>query len=286
MAAPPLRLGPFEIDPRTRIVLKAGEPLPLGHRATLLLEALFQRAGEILTKSELMDAAWPDTAVEEGNLTVQIAALRKALGPSPNGGEWIATIPRVGYRLITAAAEPGAHIKPARADRHSIAVLPFANLSNDPEQEFFADGLAEEIITTLSKLPGLRVIARNSSFVYKDSEVDVRQVAVELDVRYVLAGSVRRSGNRIRMMVQLAEAETGTHIWAERYDREMTDVFSIQDEVTLHIVDALRSHARPRRNDTCDRRRDTRCRGIGPVLARSGDAKRAYPKPCGVQTDD
>ena len=118
----------------------------------------------------------------------------------------------------------------------SIAVLPFANRSADPEQDFFADGLVEDIITTLSKLVGLRVIARNSSFVYKGQAVDVREAARQLGVRYVLEGSVRKSGNRIRITVQLIDAASGSHVWAERYDRAFDDIFAIQDEITLVLA--------------------------------------------------
>ena len=119
------------------------------------------------------------------------------------------------------------------------------NLSSDPEQAFFADGLAEEIIVALGKLPGLVVIARNSSFAYRGSDVDVRKVGSDLDVRYVLSGSVRRGGNRLRMSAQLADAESGAHVWAETFDRELADVFAIQDEVTRRIVDALKLKLTP-----------------------------------------
>jgi TolB-like protein len=203
-----------------------------------LLAALFKRPGEVITKSELMDAVWGGASVEEGNLTVQIAALRRALGPSATGADWIVTVPRVGYRFVTAPSSPG-------REQASIAVLPFANLSSDPEQAFFADGLAEEIIVALGKLPGLVVIARNSSFAYRGSDVDVRKVGSDLDVRYVLSGSVRRGGNRLRMSVQLADAESGAQLWAETFDRELLDVFAIQDEVTRRIVDALKLKLTP-----------------------------------------
>jgi adenylate cyclase len=122
------------------------------------------------------------------------------------------------------------------ADRPSIAVLPFSTLSNDPEQEFFADGLVEDILTTLAKLSGLSVIARNSSFVYKGGAVDVRQVARELGVRYVLEGGVRKSGNRVRITAQLVDATSGVHIWADRFDRGMADIFAVQDEITLTLA--------------------------------------------------
>jgi TolB-like protein len=126
-----------------------------------------------------------------------------------------------------------------RADKPSIAVLPFANLSGDPEQEYFADGIVDDIITGLSRIRWLLVIARNSSFAYRGRSVDVKQIGRELGVRYALEGSVRRSGNRVRITTQLIEAETGVHIWAERYDRSLDDIFALQDEITLSAVGAI-----------------------------------------------
>ena len=151
-------------------------------------------------------------------------------------------MPRVGYRFVSPSSSSRS---PASDEQPSIAVLPFVNLSSDPEQAFFADGLAEEIIVALGKLPGLLVIARNSSFAYRGSDVDVRKVGSDLDVRYVLSGSVRRGGNRLRMSAQLADAESGAHVWAETFDRELADVFAIQDEVTRRIVDALKLKLTP-----------------------------------------
>jgi adenylate cyclase len=133
------------------------------------------------------------------------------------------------------AAQPAASRTPP-PEQPSIAVMPFQNMSGDPEQEHFCDGLVEDIITTLSKLAGLRVIARNSSFVFKGRSVDVREAAKQLDVRYILEGSVRKSGNRVRITAQLIDAKDGTHVWAERYDRSIEDIFAIQDEITLILA--------------------------------------------------
>ena len=139
----------------------------------------------------------------------------------------------------TAAVQPMAGGPLALPDKPSIAVLPFANMSNDPEQEFFADGIAEDVITALSRYPSLFVIARNSCFTYKGRAVDVKQVGRELGVRYVLEGSLRKSGNRIRVTAQLVEAETGNHLWAERYDRDLADIFAVQDEITQAVTIAV-----------------------------------------------
>jgi adenylate cyclase len=124
-------------------------------------------------------------------------------------------------------------------DKPSVAVLPFTNMSSDPEQEFFSDGIAEDIITALSRYPSLFVIARNSSFTYKGRAVDVKQVGRELGVRYVLEGGLRKSGNRIRVTAQLVEAESGNHVWAERYDRDLADIFAVQDEITDAVTIAI-----------------------------------------------
>jgi len=144
---------------------------------------------------------------------------------------------RVATGPLSAAAQGGLTL--AFPDKPSIAVLPFANMSSDPEQEFFADGIADDAITALSHYPSLFVIARNSSFTYKGRAVDVKQVGRELGVRYVVEGSLRKAGNRIRVTAQLVEAETGKHAWAGRYDRDLADIFAVQDEITEAVTTAV-----------------------------------------------
>ncbi|MGO4620965.1 winged helix-turn-helix domain-containing tetratricopeptide repeat protein [Ensifer sp. 2TAB8] len=239
--------GPFVLDPGAGTLLRGEDPVAIGYRGLRLLAALVGRAGEILGKADLMDAAWPGTAVEEGNLTVQIAQLRKLLGPAADGGEWISTVPRVGYRFTGNTRQLGAAKRHPLSlpDKPSIAVLPFVNVSKDPEQEPFADGLTEDLITDLSWIPGLFVIARNSSFAYKGKAVDVRTIANDLGVRYLLEGSARRAAGRVRINAQLVDAQNGEQLWAERFDRSLEDVFAVQDEVTARIVEALLGHLRP-----------------------------------------
>ena len=253
--------GPFVLDPDAGTLTRGDVPVAIGYRGLKLLAALAERSGEILTKAELMDAAWPGTAVEEGNLTVQIAQLRKLLGPVADGGEWIATVPRVGYRFSGAVEQRGsAERKPLPLPgKPSIAVLPFVNVSNDPEQESFADGLTEDLITDLSRISGLFVIARNSAFAYKGKATDVRAIAQDLGVRYLLEGSARRSAGRVRINAQLVDAVSGEHLWAERFDRGLEDIFAVQDEVTAKIVEALlgrlrapQSRNRPRNLEAYD----------------------------------
>src|SRR5688572_14347439 len=184
--------GSFVLDREREALTRNGEPVAIGHRSFALLAALLDAKGDVVGKAALMDAAWPGTIVEEANLTVQIAALRKALGD--NGENLIVTVPRVGYRLLQPVA---AQQDPANG-RPLVAVLPFANLSADPEQAFFADGVVEDIITALSRFKAFAVVSRSSSFVYRDRAVDVREVGKALGVRYVLEGSVRRTGDRLR----------------------------------------------------------------------------------------
>jgi TolB-like protein len=242
-------LGALALDPATQTLTHGGGQIVLGQKGALLLAAMLRRPGEIVTKRELMDAGWGQAAIEESNLSVQIAQLRRALEPAV-GSEAIVTVPRIGYRLVLASTA-----RPASAAA-SIAVLPFANLDPDPNQQYFADGLAEELITALSKLSGLVVIARNSSFAYR-GQTDARRIAAELEVDHLLEGSIRRSANRLRMAVQLVDGSTGTQIWAERYDRELTDVFAIQDDVTGHVVEAMRVHLLPNESATRQRRGTT-----------------------------
>lgn len=233
--------GPFLLDAGAGTLLRNDVPVAIGYRALKLLEALVERPGEILGKAELLDAAWPGTVVEEGNLTVQIALLRKLLGQAADGSGWITTIPRVGYRFTGAIERLGeAKRKPLPLPgKPSIAVLPFVNFSNDPEQDAFADGLTEDLITDLCRNSGLFVIARNSVFAYKGKVMDVRDIAQELGVRYLLEGSARRAAGRVRINAQLVDAASGDHLWAERFDRNLEDIFAVQDEVTGKIVEAM-----------------------------------------------
>lgn len=150
-------------------------------------------------------------------------------------------------------------------EKPSLAVLPFQNMSGDAEQDYFCDGLVEDIITTFSKLAGLLIIARNSSFVYKGRSIDVREVAKQLGVRYVLEGSVRKSGSRIRITAQLIDAKDGAHIWAERYDRAIDDIFAIQDEITLVLATEMQVKLTEGEQATAALYDDQQCRGMEPL---------------------
>jgi TolB-like protein len=248
-----LAFGPFVLNPQNGTLLRGSELVPVGQKGVLILDALVSNPGAVRTKAELMDAAWPGTTVEESNLSVQIAALRKLLGPSPDGGEWIATVPRVGYRFIGPTQAPAR--PPAEPVLPSLAVMPFQNLSGDPGEDYFADGIVEDIITALSRFTSFAVIARNSSFVYKGRIADVRQVAKELGVRYVLEGSVRRAGERLRITAQLVDAMSGTHLWAEKFDGAIADVFDVQDRITEAVAVAIEPHIMQAEIDRAHRKR-------------------------------
>jgi TolB-like protein/Tfp pilus assembly protein PilF len=233
MGAGQISFGPFLLDRSARTLLSGGKPVALGQRALALLDALAAADGPV-DKAALIEAAWPETIVEDGNLTVQIAALRKALGTRPDGQEWIVTVPRVGYRLVRSAALPNGG--QATSPLPSVAVLPFKNLSGDSEQDYFADGIVEDVITALSRFKSFAVVASNSSFVYKGRAIGVREVAEELGVRYVVEGSVRRSGDRLRVSARLVDGQSAAELWGQSFDGSLEDVFDIQDRVTDNVV--------------------------------------------------
>ncbi|QQR38418.1 winged helix-turn-helix domain-containing protein [Devosia rhizoryzae] len=225
--------GPFVFDPATSTLSRDGELLPIGGRGMKILRALIDAEGAIVTKSALIEAAWPNTFVEEGNLAVQVTALRKILRSEPDGRDWIATVARVGYRMILDQPRPAAALAERRP---TIAVLPFVNLDGSLEQEHFADGVVEDLITAFSRFKTFAVVARNSVFVYKHRDIDAREVARNLGVRYLLEGSVRQSGDRIRVSTRLIEGETGQQLWGERFDRAVSDIFDVQDIITRSVI--------------------------------------------------
>jgi TolB-like protein len=236
--------GPFVFDSGRKVLLKHGAPVEIGQKCLTLLEALLRAEGRVVSKADLMDAAWQTTNIEESNLSVQIAALRKHLGTPKTGSEWIHTVQRVGYRFVSPREVDSASHRqdtvavPRPLDgKPSIAVLPFINMGSDPEQEYFADGIVEEITIALSHLRWLFVVS--SSFSYKGRVVSARQVGQDLGVRYVLEGSVRRSGNRLRIAAQLVDAELGTSLWAERFEGNLQDIFDLQDQVTSRVAGAI-----------------------------------------------
>lgn len=223
--------GSFVLDARGGVLQRNGEAVSIGTRAMAVLEALIDAGGEVVPKTSLMECVWPGVVVEDSNLTVQISALRKVLGPAPDGRDWIVTVPRIGYRFRRPDAAPLPHaVKPM------LAVLPFVNIGGDPAQEYFADGVVEDLITALSRFSSFAVIARNSTSMYRGRGVDIRQIASQLGVRYVLEGSIRRVGDRLRIATQLVDGSTLAHLWAHTFDGTHDDVFDFQDRITESVA--------------------------------------------------
>ena len=246
------------LDTERRELHRGAEPVAVEPQVLDLLICLVKNRDRVVTKDDLIASVWGGRIVSEATLTSRVYAARKALGDSGQGQKLIRTIARRGLRFVAnvsihsngnepaVAAGPGPRVvgdhSPATLpppERPAIAVLPFNNMSGDPDQEYFSDGITEDVITALSKLRWFLVIARNSSFTYKGKAVHIKQVAEELGVNYVVEGSVRRLGERVRITAQLNEVVTGSHIWAERYDRDLADVFAVQDEITAAIVTAI-----------------------------------------------
>ena len=241
MVGAEISFGRLRFDLTRRELQRDSSPVRLGSRALDILCVLASAEGALVTKDELMAQVWPGVVVEENNLHFHISSLRRALDADGKGESWIVTVHGRGYRLLRPPEPPaaGKAAAEASAGQPSLAVLPFNNLSGDPEQEYFADGMVEEIITTLSRIHWLFVIARNSTFAYKGQNVDVKRIGRELGVRYVLEGSVRKSGNRVRITAQLIDANTGAHLWADRFDGLLEDVFELQDKVASSVAGVI-----------------------------------------------
>ena len=244
--------GDCALDLHTRELTRAAEVVPIGPQVFDLLTHLVRNHDRVVTKDELLETVWQGRIVSESTLNSQINAARKAIGDSGEEQRMIRTLARKGFRFVgevreTEAAEvppPAPDVEPAGRElplpaKPSVAVLAFDNMSGDPEQHYFSDGITEDIITALSRVKWFFVIARNSSFTYKGRSVDVKQIGRELGVRYVLEGSVRKAGERMRITGQLIQAESGAHIWADRFDGEASDVFALQDKIVTSVVAAI-----------------------------------------------
>ena len=246
------RFGSFTLDLTRGCLEVAGREIELRPKCFDVLRHLLENGNRLISKEELAAAVWPQVAVSDESLARCISDVRAAIADHDHS--IIKTVPRRGY-LFTADVTRHEHARPRQeqsgleavtghvpAERPSIAVLAFTSMGGDPDQEYFSDGITEDIITELSRFSELFVIARNSSFRYKGQSVDMRQIGRELGARYVLEGSVRRAGDRIRISAQLIDATTGAHRWAERYDHKLEDTFAVQDEVARTIVRVLAVH--------------------------------------------
>jgi TolB-like protein/DNA-binding winged helix-turn-helix (wHTH) protein/Tfp pilus assembly protein PilF len=266
-----LEFGPFRVDPRRR-ELRNGETLvPLPPKAFDVLMTLLEQPGETVAKERIMQTVWPDTFVEEGNLTQSISILRKALGETADGQAYIITVPKQGYRFVGQAAAARRRDGRSRrwlwlaggaaaivllgvaairtAARHdsstitSIAVLPFADVNPNHDMDYFCDGIADELIDALSRIPGLRVIARGSSFQFKKRNEDARAIAARLGVQAVLDGTVRRDGDQLHVTAELVDARDASRLWSGSFDRKGTDIFGVQRAISRLVAGALRLRA-------------------------------------------
>jgi adenylate cyclase len=250
------RFGDISLDIDRQELRRGTDLVPVEPKVLDLLQFLISNRERVVSKDDLITNVWQGRIVSESTLTSRITAMRQAIGDSGRDQRLVRTIARKGLRFIGEVREqlggaeehvppPAVQIlsterpAPALPDKPSIAVLPFTNMSGDPDQEFFGDGLAEDVSTELSKFKWLFVISRKSSFTFKGKAVDPKQVSRDLGVRYVLEGSVRRASGRIRVAGQLIDALTGMHVWAERYDRDPADIFAVQDEITRAVAAAI-----------------------------------------------
>jgi adenylate cyclase len=239
--------GPFRLDLAGRALYRDDAEVPLGSRALDVLCALAAEPGELVTKDELIARAWHGVVVEEHNIQVQVSTLRKALGGDAEGRRFIVTVPGRGYRLTHAKRlERASSASAARAasDRPSIAVLPFINMTKEPRYGNFIDGLVVELITEFARLRWLSVLSRSSSFAYKGTSVDAPQAGRELGARYVVEGGIRASEGRARVTARLIETETGAHLWAERCDCTVDDMFARQEQLVERIVSVFEAALR------------------------------------------
>lgn len=255
------KFADYLLDPERRELTLSGQVVAVGPQVFDLLVHLIENRERVVGKDDLLLAVWGGRIVSESTITSHINAVRKAIGDNGEDQHLVRTIPRKGFRFVgdvnlvdvgneaparglsVADHNDGEARVPAPAlplpEKPSITVLPFQNLSGDPEQEYFTDGVVEDIITALSRIRWLFVIARNSSFTYKDRTVEAAEVGRELGVRYVLEGSVRKSGNKVRITGQLVDATTGAHLWAERFEGTFDDIFELQDGIAESVVGAI-----------------------------------------------
>ena len=237
----------YALDADRRELHRGTDVIAIAPKVFDLLNYLIDNRERVVSKDDLIRAIWQGRVVSDVALTTRLNAVRKAIGDSGDEQRLIKTFPRKGFRFVgtvretAGPASASGSSKPSLAvhDRPSLVVLPFTNLSPNPEQEYFVDGVTESLTTDLSRLAGIFVIGRNTAFSYKGKHVDLKQIGRDLGMRYVLEGSVQRGGNRLRINVQLIEAETDNHLWAERFDKPIADLFDMQDEIGARLANQL-----------------------------------------------
>ena len=243
--------GEYTLDTDTRELRRRDTLISIRPLVFDLLTYLLRNRERVVSKDDLFADVWAGRIISDSTLGTHINATRRAIGDNGDEQKMIRTVPRRGVRFVGEVKTPTARIEPAQAarpsstrpslssDRPAIAMLPFVNMSGEPQQEYFSDGISEDIITALTRLRWFNVVARNSSFSYKGRAVHLKQIGEELGAGYVVEGSVRKQGERVRITVQLSDVATGSQLWAERYDRELAEVFAMQDEITNAIVAAI-----------------------------------------------
>jgi len=249
------RFGRCTVDPRRRLVVVDGSPVDAQPKVFDLLMYLLERRGRVVDKRELLDALWPDSVVTEASLTQAVRKLRQLLGDGADRQSVIRTVSRRGFQFI-APVDPLGPTEPSR-DASAIAVLPFTDMSPGRDQDYFCEGLAEELIDALSHVDGLRVAARSVSFHFHDLDIDIRAMGKRLGVGTLLEGSVRKAGERVRITVQLVDVESGYQMWSRRFERQLDDVFAIQDEIAESVATQLRGATLSARERSGLRRQQT-----------------------------
>ena len=249
-----LRIGALRVDPAIDEICAGGTTIKLEPRTMRLLVCLARHAGQVVSVEQLLDEVWNDVVVNPDSVYQAVAMLRRVLGDDAKAPTYIVNVLRRGYRLVApvapwvdepAVAQAGSPVITSTvttgpiADK-SIAVLPFVNISGDKSNEYFSDGLSEELINLLTKIRELRVPARTSSFFFKGKQATIAEIAKALGVAYVLEGSVRKSGNTIRITAQLVRVDDGCHVWSETFNRQLDDIFKVQDEIAGSVVKALK----------------------------------------------
>ena len=244
-----INIGAAELDISRGEIRRDGVAVAVEPQVFTLIAHLAAHPGQVLSRDDLIEAVWDGRIVFDSAIASRINTARKVLGDDGSTQKIIRTIPKRGFRFEV-EVDPDEAARPPLPDKPSIAVLPFENMSGDAEQAYFSDGITDDIITELSRDKELFVIARHSSFALRDRDVQLSEVAGKLGVQYVAEGSVRRAGNRIRVTARLVDALSGQEVWAERYDRDLVDVFAVQDEIAGVIVATLAgqiAHERYRR---------------------------------------